>query len=73
MAVKISLTKEQAQALHWFARHLSFNDALASTPPHFNHAAREECAYTIVHAAAELEEQIRKAGAHGDSWMYRHE
>lgn len=69
-AIKISLTPDQAKALHWFARHLYFEDALKSTPPHFGHDIRTQRAYDIVHAAASLEEQIAKAGQHGDSWMY---
>jgi hypothetical protein len=69
-AIAIELTAEQAQALHWLARHLAFEDALQSTPPHLGMDVRKERAYGIVHAAAELEEQIAKAGAHGDAWMY---
>jgi len=68
--VKVTLTHEQAQALHWFARHLSFEDALQSTPPHLGKDVRTERAYGIVRAASELEDQIVKAGQHGDSWMY---
>jgi hypothetical protein len=68
--VKISLSLEQAQALHWVARHLAFEDALQSTPPHLGKDVRTERAYCIVHAAAALEEQLAKAGQHGDRWMY---
>ena len=68
--VVVELTSERAQALHWFVRHLGFEDALQSTPPHLGLDVRKERAYGIVHAAAELESQIAKAGEHGDVWMY---
>jgi len=68
--VKVFLTREQAQALHWLARHLAFEDALRTTPPHLGKDVRTERAYDIVHAAASLEEQIADAGQHGDGWMY---
>ena len=71
VAITVSLTPDQAQALHWFARHLAFEDALRSTPPHLGKDVCTERAYGIVHAAAELEEQLAKAGQHGDAWMYR--
>jgi hypothetical protein len=68
--IKVSLTREQAHALHWLARHLCFEDALQSTPPHLAKEVRTERAYGIVRAAAALEEQISEAGQHGDRWMY---
>jgi hypothetical protein len=68
--VGVTLSLEQAQALHWLARHLCFEDALQSTPPHLGKDVRTERAYGIVRAAAALEEQISEAGQHGDRWMY---
>lgn len=68
--VNISLTREQAQALHWLLRHLAFEDALQSTPPHLGKDVRTERAYGIVRAASAVEEQIADAGQHGDKWMY---
>lgn len=69
-AVKISLSREQAHDLHWFLRHMSFETALQSTPPHLGKDVCTERAYEIVHAAVALEEQIAEAGQHGDRWMY---
>lgn len=69
--VKVTLTLEQAQALHWLVRHLAFNDALASTPPHLGKEVRTERAYGIIHAAAAVEGQLEDAAAYGDSWMYQ--
>ena len=69
--VKVSLTQEQAQALHWLTRHLSFDDAYESTPPHLGKDQRTERAYGIVHAASALQDAIEKAGARGDAWMYQ--
>lgn len=68
--VGVTMSMEDAQALEWLARHLAFEDALRSTPPHLGKDVCTERAYNIVHAAARLEEQLRKAGVRGDSWMY---
>jgi hypothetical protein len=68
--VGVTLSMQDAQALHWLARHLAFEDALRSTPPHLGREIRSERAYSIVHAAARLEDHLAKSGAHGDSWMY---
>lgn len=68
--VKVSLTREQAQALHWLARHLCFQDALDSTPPHIGKEARDEKAYGIIHAASALQTEIENADVRGDAWMY---
>lgn len=68
--VKLSLTPKQAQAIHWLARHFTFEDALQSVPPHLSKDVRTERAYNIVHAVCALEEGIAKAGEHGDRWMY---
>jgi hypothetical protein len=70
-AVKVTLSAEQAQALQWFMRHMTFEDALQSTPPHLAKEVRTDRAYDIVHAVAALEAQIADAGQHGDRWMYR--
>lgn len=69
--ITVSLTPDQAQALHWFFRHLCFEDAFQSTPPHLGRDVRKERAYDIVHAASYVEAQIQKAGVHGDAWMYQ--
>lgn len=68
--ILVTLSVDQARALHWFARHLGFDDAFASTPPHLSKEIRDERAYGIVHAAAALEEQLMEAQMHGDPWMY---
>lgn len=69
-AVTVTLTEEQARALHWLSRHLGFDDALRCTPPHLGKDVCTERAYGIVHAAAALEEQLMSAQMHGDPWMY---
>jgi hypothetical protein len=69
--VGVTLSIEQAQALHWLVRHLTFEDALQSTPPHLGKEVRTERAYNIVRASSALEQQIADAGQHGDRWMYR--
>lgn len=68
--VQISLTGDQARALHWLMRHLSFADAMESTPPHLSAAIRKDRAYGLVHAAAALQDALEKADRFGDSWMY---
>ena len=69
----VTLSTEEAQALHWLARHLDFHDALRSAPPHLGKSVCMERAYDIIQAAAALQEQIEKADLHGDAWMYRSE
>jgi hypothetical protein len=70
-SVKVLLTVEQARALQWFSRHLSFEDAFQSTPPHLSKDQRTERAYGIVHAATALQTAVEDAGCFGDSWMYQ--
>jgi hypothetical protein len=70
-AIKVTLSYEEAQALHWLMRHLGFNDALQSTPPRLDEDLRTERAYQIVHAASALQNEIEKAHIHGNGWMYR--
>jgi hypothetical protein len=68
--VKVLLTPAQAQAVHWFIRHMSFEDALKSTPPHLDLATRKERAYDIIHATSAVQAAIEDAEVFGDSWMY---
>jgi hypothetical protein len=68
--VTISLTGDQARALHWLTRHLSFSDALESVPPHLPAAIRKDRAYGLIHAASALQDALEKADRFGDSWMY---
>lgn len=67
---KVALSADDARALHWFIRHLTFTDALASTPPHLGKEIRTERAYGIVRAVVRLQEAIEDAGHRGDAWMY---
>lgn len=69
-AVAIQLSSNQARALHWLVRHLSFEDALQSVPPHLGKELRTERAYQIIHAAAALEAALETVDHYGDSWMY---
>ena len=71
--MNVTLSDEQARALHWLARHLDFHDALKSAPPHLGKNVCMERAYDMIHAAAALQDQIEKAELHGDAWMYRSE
>jgi hypothetical protein len=68
--VGVTIALEDAQALHWLLRHLAFEDALRSTPPHLGKDLCTERAYGIVQAAARLEAQLADGNAHGDRWMY---
>jgi hypothetical protein len=68
--VKVSLSSEHARALHWMMRHLSFEDAKQSVPPHLGAAVRMERAYALVHASSALQDALEKADHFGDSWMY---
>lgn len=70
-AVKVTIADDDALALHWLLRHLSFSDALESTPPHLGEAVRKDRAYAIVNAAARLQDALEKADHYGDGWMYR--
>lgn len=68
--VQILLTDDQARALHWLMRHLSFADAMESVPPHLSARIRSDRAYGLVHASAALQDALEKADRFGDSWMY---
>lgn len=68
--VKVSLSSEHARALHWLMRHLSFEDAKQSVPPHLSAAVRMERAYQLVHASSALQDALEKEDQFGDSWMY---
>lgn len=63
------LTSDEAAAVHWFLNHLSFEDFLASVPPHLPKAVRTDKAYEIRDALALLQRHVPSASA-GD-WMYR--
>ena len=63
--MKITLTNDEARALHWFLRHMTFTDYENSVPPHLpNH---EDKAYELRNLLYKVEQQLPC----GDSWMYR--
>ena len=69
MAKPRKLTSDEAAAVHWFLNHLSFDDFLASVPPHLPEDVRTRKAYEIRDALTGLQESVPSARS-GD-WMYR--
>jgi len=62
------LTSDESAAVHWFLNHLSFEDYLASVPPHLPKDVRTDKAYEIRDALAALLEHVPPA--HSGDWMY---
>jgi hypothetical protein len=69
--LQLTVSREQAQVLHWFLRHIAFDDAYQRTPPHLGKAVRTEGGYEIMTAACRVQLAIEAAEIHGDGWMYR--
>jgi len=66
------LTDDEAAAVHWFLNHLSFDDYLASVPPHLPEDVRTDKAYQIREALSALQKSLPTVPSVGD-WMYRYE
>jgi len=66
------LTDDEAAAVHWFLNHLSFEDYLASVPPHLPKDVRTDKAYEIRDALSALQQSLPTVPSVGD-WMYRYE
>jgi hypothetical protein len=64
------LTDDEAAAVHWFLNHLSFEDYLASVPPHLPKDVRTDKAYEIRDALAAFQQHAPTVPSVGD-WMYR--